>query len=154
MSKEYRGKILTDSKKLNIAIILMLVNAVLYMTIGFIYAISGTFMPYHVDFIGKTESDVRAYDAELMIVISALIRLLGFYLIALAIIAIFVTKFGIRERKKWAWYCYLIKYLVIIPPNLILTWMITGIFGSVFFLTAIIAISWLIAQYLSYKEIF
>ena len=148
------GKILTDSKRLNIAIILLLINAVLVLISGLTYAILGTFMPYHVTFTGKTESEVSAYDTELMVLISAFIRLMGIYCIALAITAIFVTKYGIREREKWAWYGFLITYFIIIPPQLFITWTITGFFGMPFVNTVIVTILWIIALCVSYSEIF
>ena len=51
------GKILTDSKRLNIAIILMLIVDLMVILIGILYAIMG-FMPYHEKIIGTSPSKV------------------------------------------------------------------------------------------------
>jgi hypothetical protein len=148
------GKILTDSKRLNIAIILLLINVVLILIMGLLYAILGTFMPYHVAFTGKTESQVSSYDTELMFLISSFIRLLGVYLTSIAILDIYVILNGIKEKEKWAWFCFLLSNIVVIIPTIVITYMITGILGSPFLVTVVVTILWIIALLYSRKEIF
>jgi hypothetical protein len=148
------GKILTDSKRLNIAIILLLINCVLVLMMGLLYAISGTFMAYHVAFTGKTASQVSSYDSELMFLISAFIRLIGFYLIAIAVFSIYIIIHGIKEKEKWAWFCVLFVYLIAVIPTIVITYMITGLLGTPFLITVVLIILWIIALTYSYKEIF
>jgi len=115
------GKLLTDSKRLNVAIILALIILIFSLLTSLIYAIFGTFMPYHIAFTGKTESDVSAYDTELMILIGIFIRLMGIYGIALFVANLFILLFGFRKKEKWAWFYYLISGCIIFGSYLIIS---------------------------------
>lgn len=147
-------KFLTDSRNLNIAIIIILINSVLLIITGAIYAILGTFMPYHVEYTGLTESEVAAYSPKLMFLISVFIRLFGVNVMITGISGIYITVYGIRKKEKWAWTGYLIAFTIYIIPNLILTLLVTGFLGMPFLSNLIGGIFTIIALYLSYKEIF
>jgi len=147
------GKILTDSKRLNIAIILGFIIYVYIIFMGIIYASLGTFLPYHIAFTGKTESDVKAYSSELMILISILIRLLGFQFINTGITGLFILYFAFRKREKWSWISILITGCIGFIPNMILTYTVLGL-GIMYLLMIILFIFFLIAASISYKEFF
>ena len=147
------GKILTDSKRLNVAIVLLLIVSLSGLIGSLIYTILGTFMPYHVAFTGKTESNVSGYDSELMILISVFIRLMGFYGISIAVANLFVLFFGFREREKWAWFYTLIIGCIMYGAILIITYTVLGL--SITYLTFVAStVLWIIALVISYKEFF
>ena len=149
-----KSKFLTDSRNLNIVVILFLITNTTLIITGAIYAILGTFMSYHVDYTGLTESEVTAYNPKLMILISVFIRLLGVNEMVIGISGIYINIYGIRKKEKWAWNLILIVSTMWFIPTSILTLMITGIFGFPFVLSFIAGIITVIALYISYKEIF
>jgi hypothetical protein len=138
---------------LNVAIIIGFIIYVYIIFLGVIYASLGTFMPYHIVFTGKTESDVKAYSSELMTLISILIRLLGFSFINSGIIGIFILYFAFRKREKWSWILSLITGCIGYIPNMILTYTVIGL-GIMYLFTIISFIFWIIAMSISYKEFF
>ena len=111
---------------MNIAIVLVFIIILFSFILGLIYAISGTFLPYHVAFTGKTESNVSAYDSELMILIEAFIRLMGIYVITISIANLFILFFGFCKKEKWAWIYFLISVCIIFGSILIITFPILG----------------------------
>ncbi|MFX1336988.1 MAG: hypothetical protein ACFFDK_00105 [Promethearchaeota archaeon] len=148
------SKFLTDSRNLNIAIIIILITSIFLIISGAIYAILGTFMPYHVEYTGLTESEVAAYSPKLMFLISVFIRLLGISVMIIGISSIYITVYGIRKKEKWAWTGYTIASSIYIIPNFILTLLVTGFLGFPFLSSLIGGIFTIIALWLSYKEIF
>jgi len=148
------SKFLTDSRNLNVAIVLFLITDTLLIITGAIYAILGTFMPYHVEYTGLTESDVAAYSSKLMFLISVFIRLIGIYEMIIGISGIYITIYGFRKKEKWAWTILLIASLIFSIPTLIATITITGVLGIPFLLGLFAGIISIIALYISYKEIF
>ena len=149
-----KSKFLTDSRNLNIVVILFLITNTILIITGAIYAILGTFMSYHVDYTGLTESEVASYNPKLMILISVFIRLLGVNEMVIGISGIYINIYGIRKKEKWAWNLILIVSTMWFIPTLILTLIITGIFGLPFVLSFIVGIITVIALYISYKDIF
>ncbi|MFX1394791.1 MAG: hypothetical protein ACFFAH_14620 [Promethearchaeota archaeon] len=147
------GKLLTDSKRLNIAIILSFIIYFQLIIVGIFYASLGTFMPYHIAFTGKTESDVNSYSSELMTLISILIRLLGFCNITIGIMGLFILYFAFRKREGWTWILGLITGCIGYIPNLILTYTVLGL-GLMYILTIISFILCIKALGISYKEFF
>ncbi|MFX0070370.1 MAG: hypothetical protein ACFFAO_04690 [Candidatus Hermodarchaeota archaeon] len=149
-----KSKFLTDSRNLNIAIVFFIFPCITLAIAGSIYAIFGTFMQYHIEYTGLTESEVAAYNSRLMFLISVLIRLLGVNMIAVGISILYITIYGIRKRKKWAWTSILLITIICTVPTLILTSIVVGIFGWAYLLYLFGTILLIIGLYLSYKEIF
>lgn len=147
------GKILTDSKRLNVALILGFIIYAYFIVMGVIYASLGTFMPYHIAFTGKTESEVSSYSSKLMTLISILIRLMGFLFITIGIIGLFILYFAFRKREKWSWILSLITACTGNLPFMILTYTILGL-GIMYLIMIILFIFLIIALSISYKEFF
>ncbi|TFG24177.1 MAG: hypothetical protein EU529_05155 [Promethearchaeota archaeon] len=138
---------------MNIAIILIFIIILFSFVLGLIYAISGTFLPYHVAFTGKTESNVKAYDSELMILIEAFIRLMGIYVITISIANLFILFFGFYKKEKWAWIYFLISVCIMFSSLLILTFPVLGFSMNYFYFVAFLILG-IIALAISYKEFF
>jgi len=138
---------------LNIAIVLIFIIILSSFVLGLIYAIFGTFLPYHIAFTGKTESNVRAYDPELMILIEAFIRLMGIYVITISIANLFILFFGFRNKEKWAFIYFFLCVCIMFGSLLIFTFPILGFSMNYFYFVAFLILG-IIALLLSYKEIF
>ncbi len=110
-------------------------------------------MPYHVAYTGKTESNVRAYDSELMLLIGVFIRLCGIYAMTLSIANLFILFFGFRKKEKWAWIYLLINVCIIFGSLLIITFPVLG-FSITYITFVILIILGIIALIISYKEFF
>jgi hypothetical protein len=148
------SKFFTDSRNLNIAVIIILISGIFLIISGAIYAILGTFMPYHVAYTGLTESEVAAYSPKLMFLISVFIRLLGVSVMIIGISSLYIAVYGIRKKEKWAWTGYAIASTLYTIPNFILTLLVTGFLGFPFLSSLIGGIFTIIALWLSYMEIF
>ena len=90
------------------------INAII-IVFGLLYALSGTLMPYHWDFVGVTEIQVEALSPELMILAELSIMLIGFLFLSNGITNLFIWYIGIREGKRWAWLASLAGALIVIP---------------------------------------
>jgi len=145
---------LTESKKLNIAIILLIITNIINLLIGIIYAILATLMSYHQDYIGLTPSQISNYNSRLMFFIGVLIRMSGLAMVIIAITNLFILNYSFRNKEKWSWKVFLITGLIGYIPMLIVTYTITGPVGGPFLIFCLITALFIIAMGISYKEIF
>lgn len=142
------GKILTDSKRLNIAIILFLIIDLILIFIGILYAIMG-FMPYHEEIIGTSPSKV---DSDVMKFIYTVIRVNGFMFITLGVTGIYILFVGFRKKEKWAWIYTLLVVALANFPTTLLIFVMNPTFEMPFPLTLSLLIMGIIALCISYKE--
>ena len=145
---------LTESKRLNIAIILLIIINILSIIVGIIYVVLGTLMPYHQDYLGLTPSQVSSYNSRLMFFIGVLIRMGGLAAVCQAITNLFIINYSFRNKEKWSWIVILITGLIYGIPMLIVTFTITGPVGGPFLLVIFVTVLFIIAMGISYKEIF
>lgn len=145
------SKFLTESRNFNIAIILLIILDLIMIIMGLIYVILGTFLTYHVDYIGMTASRVRSFNPKLMNLISMFIRMLGFGFLSVSIGGLIIIFTGFKKREKWAWMLYLIQHLMLAIPLMWITYVVGGL------ALILIIIGWIlliIGILLSYKEFF
>jgi len=142
------GKILTDSKRLNIAIILLIIVDLILIFIGILYAIMG-FMPYHEKIIGKSLSKVNS---DVMKFIYTVIRINGFMFITLGVTGIYILFVGFRKKEKWAWIYTLLVVALANFPTTIIIFVMNPTFEMPFPLTLSLLIMGIIALCISYKE--
>ena len=138
---------LTESKKLNISIILLIILDIIAVLFGILYAILG-FMPYHQQAVGMSPSTISNFNPTLMIFISTVIRINGLMFINAGII---IYK-GFRNKEKWAWYAHIITGALGYVPLVILTYNEKLVMP--FPLNLINLIIWIIAMSISYREFF
>ena len=84
------------------------------------------FQSYHIEFTGLTATDVTAFNANLMILISVYIRIIGVGNISGGLAGLLITLIPYRKGKKWAWFAVLITGMVSIVPTLIITNVVLG----------------------------
>jgi len=147
-------KMLTESKKLNIAIILLFIINIIGLLFGITYAILATLMPYHQEFLGLTPSQISNYNSRLMFFIGVLIRMSGLAGVIIAITNLFILNYSFRNKEKWSWKVFLITGLIYDIPMLIVTYTITGPVGGPFLIFCLVTALFIIAMGISYKEIF
>lgn len=140
-------------KPLDIACILYIVINVILVFMGLMYLFLGTFMSYHVDFTGLTEQDVTTFNAELMTLISILIRLVGVGNFNGGVASIIVTIFALRKGEKWAWAAGIISGAIIVIPNVILTYTVLAT-NFMYIIIIICMILWIAGVALSTYDIF
>jgi hypothetical protein len=140
-------KMLTESKKLNIAIILLIIFYATWILMGILYASTG-FMPYH--------QIKPSIDPDWKILIMFLVRYNGFLFIQNGILGLLIINVGFQKKEKWAWIYFLISGSFITIPLIVLFFTygvmvgVTDPIPSVLIFTVI----WIIAMIISYKEFF
>jgi len=145
------SKLFTDSKRLNIAIILLIILDLIILIMGLVYIITATFQSYHVDYMGITESQIRRFNPKLMVLISFFLRMVGFGFLSVSIGGFIIIFASFKKREKWSWLLYLIQHLLIATP---LIW-ITLVVGGLSLILVIIGwILLILGMLLSYKEFF
>ena len=147
------SKFLSDSKKLNIAFILLLVCSTYIIFSGLLYAIAATMMAHHISYTGLTMANVRAYSPRLAQMISIYVRFMGLEWLSFGFSSLYILLIGFRKGEKWAWYHNLIGGAFIHIPNATITYIVIG-FQLLYFIAVFILVLWIIALSISYKEIF
>ncbi|MFX1296372.1 MAG: hypothetical protein ACFFD2_16155 [Promethearchaeota archaeon] len=118
-----------EQKKLfNIGTILLLATVIVLLLYGILYVITGSpAITGAIDFIGKTEAEINAFDPELMIILSYYLRVVGIAYMSLGIAYIFIINFGFRKKEKWAWIATLIAFGGYGLPLLLISISVMGI---------------------------
>jgi len=147
------SKFLSDSKKLNIAFILLLFCTIFVLFMGFLYAIAATMMPHHIAYTGLTMANVKAYNPRLAEMISIYIRFMGLGWLSFGFSSLYILLVGFRKGEKWAWYNNLIGGAFIHIPNATITYIVIG-FQLLYFSMLFTLVLWIIALSISYKEIY
>lgn len=145
------SKFLTESRNFNIGIILLIILDIIFMIMGLLYVILGTFQTYHIDYIGMTASRVKTFNPKLMNLISMFIRMVGFGFLSVSLGGIILILTGFKKREKYSWLLYLMQHLLIAIP---LIW-ITLVIGGLSLILVIVGwILLILGMVLSYKEFF
>ncbi len=142
---------LTESKRLNIAIILLAIVNLISTIIGILYTILG-FMPYHQTSIGMSPSKIRSFNPALMDFIYIIIRVNGFLFLNVGITGIYILFVGFRKKEKWAWIYNLFPTFLVTLPLVVILY--NEKFAMPFPLALITFVMTLIALGISYKEFF
>jgi hypothetical protein len=150
---ESKTKEVLKIKLLNIAVILSIIVSAFYLLMGLLYLISGTFMSYHIDFTGLTATDVTAFNANLMILISIFIRMVGVGTTTAGVAGLFVSAIPFRKGEKWAWVALFVVGIISVVPVLIITFPVLGT-TYLYIIFIIMLIVWISSIILSGYEIF
>lgn len=154
MENEAINNMVSRSRLFNISIYLILLILCMQMMLGVIYAVKGSFMPYHITFTGISEIDVYNFNPQLMKLISVFIRLLGITSICFSVTASIIVWFGMRKKARWAWFVCLFNTIGFSVPFTILTYSIVGITGLPFILIAFCTVTLIVTLVSSFRELF
>lgn len=139
-----------DEKLIKIATCIMIITIITMLIFGIVYAIRGTLMTYHLDYIGKSEGQLRSENPKLMEVIGIIIRILGVTYISYSIILIIITYGPFRKAEKWARVSMFMAFLTVTVPFLII---LSYAINLPFIIVLIDLILQIIALAISYKPI-
>ncbi|MFX1256875.1 MAG: hypothetical protein ACFFAN_03370 [Promethearchaeota archaeon] len=145
---------LTESKRLNIAIILFAIICIWNIYWGTLYAISGTLMPYHQRAIGMTPSQVSNYNPRLMLLISFLFRMEGISIICTSITNLLILNYSFRNKEKWSWIALVVPGLIWYISMFFALYIVLGPLESSLWIHILMATLLIIAAGISYKEFF
>ena len=140
-------KMLTESKRLNIAIILLIIFYAFWIFTGILYASTG-FMPYH--------QIKPSIDPDWKILIMFLVHYNGFLFIQNGILSLLIIRVGFQKEEKWAWIYFLISGSFITIPLLVLFFTYGVMIGitSPIPTVLVFTVVWIRAMLISYKEFF
>ncbi len=112
---------------LRVASIILVVVALSSLVIGVIYVARGTFMGYHEEFIGMTIDDIADISPALATLATVFIRLAGTLFISVGVSLIAIIHYGVRRRRRWAWWTTLIAMGVVNVPMVAITRPVGGL---------------------------
>ncbi|MFX1256874.1 MAG: hypothetical protein ACFFAN_03365 [Promethearchaeota archaeon] len=142
---------LTESKRMNIAIVLFIIINIYGIIMGLGYAISG--IGYERE-IGMTSSQISNFNPRLMDFIRYMVRMTGFNVICISITNLFILNYSFRNKEKWAWIVLLITGTTINVAVLIGNYLFVGPLSVSFIILCARASLFTIAMGISYKEFF
>jgi len=106
---------------------ILIVVAVSSLVIGVVYVARGTLMPYHEEFIGMTVDEIAGISPELATLSAVFIRLAGTLFISVGVSLIAIVHYGVRQRKRWAWWTALLAMGVVNVPMVAITGQVGGL---------------------------
>jgi hypothetical protein len=111
--------------------------------------------PLEGEAFGVTESQIRAFNPDLMDKITLIHRSEGLYMLSLSLALCFVSLVPFRKGEKWAWYLTLGIFGLALVGQAILTYMGANVLAAFYLPAAILlVIFWLVGLLLPVKEFF
>jgi hypothetical protein len=140
------------SRVLNIASALLFIVAIFGVVFGLQLLVLA---PLEGEAFGLTESQIRAFNSDLMDKITLIHRSEGLYMLSLSLAMCFISLVPFRRGEKWAWYLTLGIFGLALVGQAILTYMGTNVLAD-FYLPAsiLLVILWIAGLVLPIKEFF
>lgn len=140
------------SKVLNFASILLFVVAIFGVVFGLMLLILA---PLEGEAFGLTESEIRAFNSDLMDKITLVHRSEGLYMLCLSLFLCFVSLVPFRKGEKWAWYLTLGVFGMALVGQAIITYVGSNVLALFYFpASVLLVILWLVGLLLPVKEFF
>jgi len=136
---------------LNVASVLLFIVAIFGVVFGLMLLVLA---PLEAE-VGVTESQVRAFNPDLMDKITLIHRSEGLYMLSLSLALCFVSLVPFRKGEKWAWYLTLGIFGPALVGQAILTYMGVNVLAAFYLPAAILlVILWIVGLLLPIKEFF
>lgn len=140
------------SKVLNVAAVLLFIVAIFGLIFGLMLLILA---PLEGEAFGLTESEIRAFNSDLMDKITLIHRSEGLYMLSLGSALCFVSLMPFRKGEKWAWYLTFGVFGVALVGQAIITYFGSNVLASFYFpASVLLVILWLVGLLLPIKEFF
>jgi len=137
---------------LNVASALLFVVAIFGVVFGLMLLVLA---PLEGEAFGVTESQVRAFNSDLMDKITLVHRSEGLYMLSLSLVLCFVSLVPFRKGEKWAWYLTLGTFGLALVGQAILTYIAANVLAEFYLPAAILlVILWIVGLLLPVKEFF
>jgi len=144
--------VITLSKTLNVASALLFLVAILGVVFGLLYLVGN---PLEGKVFGVTESEIRAFNADLMEGFTLIHRSGGLYMLCLSLAMCFVSLVPFRKGEKWAWYFTFGIFGIALVGQAIISYIGTNIMAEYYLPAAILlVILWLVGLLIPVKEFF
>lgn len=138
------------SKILNIASILILIVAIFGVIFGLLYLVGD---PLQDKMFGVTESEIRAFNSDLMDGFILVHRSEGLYMLCLSLALCYVSIVPFKKGEKWAWYFTLGIFGIALVGQVVITYVGSNILASYLLPASILlVILWLVGLIISIKE--
>jgi hypothetical protein len=138
------------SKILNIASVLLFIVAIFGVVFGLLYLVGD---PLQDKVFSVNESEIRAFNSDLMDGFILVHRSEGLYMLCLSLAFCFVSLVPFRNGEKWAWYFTLGIFGIALVGQAVITYVGSNILVSYLFPASILLIIlWLVGLIISIKE--
>jgi len=137
---------------LNVAAVLLFIAAIFGVVFGLMLLVLA---PLEGEAFGLTESEIRAFNPDLMDKITLIHRSEGLYMFCLSLALCFVSLVPFRKAEKWAWYLTLGIFGIALVGQAILTYIGSNVLAEFYLPAAILlVILWIVGLLLPIKEFF
>ena len=137
---------------LNVASALLFVVALFGLVFGLMLLVLA---PLEGEAFGLTESEIRAFNPDLMDKITLIHRSEGLYMLSLSLVLCFVSLVPFRKGEKWAWYLTFGTFGLALVGQAILTYIAANVLAEFYLPAAILlVILWIVGLLLPVKEFF
>ena len=137
---------------LNVASALLFVVALFGLVFGLMLLVLA---PLEGEAFGLTESEIRAFNPDLMDKITLIHRSEGLYMLSLSLVLCFVSLVPFRKGEKWAWYLTFGTFGLALVGQAILTYIAANVLAEFYPPAAILlVILWIVGLLLPVKEFF
>ncbi len=110
------------------------ISAVLFYLLSFItlafaclYLFSPHVMPYHLAFLGiASEDELLILNPRLPAMFHALMRIIGYSTLGIALLSFYITHALVKHNQKWAWWSLLIIYGATLPGYFLVTFRVAS----------------------------
>jgi hypothetical protein len=140
------------SRILDAASALLFIVAILGVVFGLIYLVGN---PLEGKVLGVTESEIRAFNSDLMDAFTLIHRSEGLYMLCLSLAMCFISLVPFRKGEKWAWYFTFGIFGIALVGQAIISYIGTNIMVEYYLPAAILLfILWLVGLLVLVKEFF
>jgi hypothetical protein len=137
---------------LNVAAVLLFITAVFGIVFGLMLLVLA---PLEGEAFGLTESEIRAFNPDLMDKITLVHRSEGLYMLCLSLALCFVSLVPFRNAEKWSWYLTLGIFGLALVGQAVLTYIGSNVLAEFYLPAAILlVILWIIGLLLPIKDFF
>lgn len=140
------------SRSLNLGSALLFIVAIFGMVFGLLYLVGN---PLEGKVLGVTESEIRAFNSDLMDGFTLVHRIEGLYLFCLGLGLCLVSLVPFRKGEKWSWYFTFGTFGIALVGQALLTYLGSNILAEYYLPASIsLVILWLVGLLLPIKEFF
>jgi len=117
----YKKSEYTSAEKQKTAEWLFYLLSVVAVAFGAMYLFRGHIMPYHIAYLGMSESEIAAINPRLVALPVALMRVSGGTFIAVGVSAFLITLFSFRKGSVSAWWTLMTLFSISLIPMFFVT---------------------------------
>jgi hypothetical protein len=146
------GEVIAISRILNVASVLLFIVAIFGVVFGILYLVAD---PLEGKVLEVTESEIRAFNSDVMDAFTLVHRTEGLYIFCLSLALCFISLVPFRKGEKWAWYLTFGIFGIALVGQAILTYIGSNVLAEYYLPAAILlVILWIGGLLLPVKKFF